>query len=137
MDIRERGKAMVARGKLQLSGRERGEVNLAGIMIMGLGFVFIGVGFIVFQIFMDAAEALLDWGCTDNESIDVDSFTGFSDIVGITPLLVLVGFLAAGVFSMYLGVKIAKGAGSTKMDLGVLILLACLLYTSPSPRDRS
>ncbi len=114
------GEAMVAWAK----AREKGAVDLQGVLIMGLGFVFIAVGFIVFQIFMTAAQDVLDWTCTANATIDADTFTGFPDIVGITPLLVLVGFMAAGVFAMYLGVKITQGAAATKMDLGTLILLA-------------
>ena len=121
MRLIAKGREMVEQAREK---RESGGVDLSGIMIMGLGFVFIGVGFIVFQIFMDAAQEILDWDCTANTSISDATFTGFTDIVGITPLLVLVGFLAAGVFSMYLGVQIAKGSGETKMDLGVLILLA-------------
>ena len=120
MLLKEKGKRMVADGHK----RQEGGVDLAGIMVMGLGFVFIGVGFIVFQIFMDAAQTILDYEYSLCATITDATFTGFTDIVGITPLLVLVGFLAAGVFSMYLGVRIAKGAGETKLDLGVLILLA-------------
>lgn len=103
---------------------EKGMVDLQSIMVMGLGFVFIAVGFIVFQIFMTAAEGILDWTCTANATYTDASFTGFTDIIGITPLLVLVGFMAAGVFAMYLGVKIAQGSGTTTLDLGTLILLA-------------
>jgi len=119
MDLLIKGKELVARGK-----GERGAVDLQSVLMMGLGFVFIGVGFIVFQIFMTAAADILDWTCTANTSTTDATFTGFTDIVGITPLLVLVGFMAAGVFAMYLGVKISKGSGSTKMDLGSLIMLA-------------
>lgn len=103
---------------------ERGAINLQSVLMMGLGFVFIAVGFIVFQIFMNAAESLLGWTCTANTSTTDATYTGFTDMVGVTPLLVLVGFMAAGVFAMYLGVKVAQGAGSTKLDMGVLILLA-------------
>ncbi len=122
LNLRAEGEAMVAVSRIRRE--EKGAVDLAGIMVMGLGFVFIAVGFIVFQIFMDAAEAILDWTCTANATYSDASFTGFTEIIGITPLLVLVGFLAAGVFAMYLGVKISKGEADTKMDLGTLILLA-------------
>lgn len=103
---------------------QRGEVNLSSVLMMGLGFVFIAVGFIVFQIFMNAAETILDWTCTANTSTTDATYTGFTDMVGVTPLLVLVGFMAAGVFAMYLGVRVAKGAGTAKLDLGTLILLS-------------
>ena len=103
---------------------EKGAINLQSIMMMGLGFVFIAVGFIVFQIFMNAAATLLAWTCTANTSTSATTYTGFTDMIGITPLLVLVGFMSAGVFAMYLGVQISKGLGSTKMDMGALIMLA-------------
>lgn len=122
MKLLEKGMCLLAQGrKLRV---ERGAINLQSILMMGLGFVFIAVGFIVFQIFMSAAEDLLDWTCTANTSTTDATFTGFTDIIGVTPLLVLVGFMSAGVFAMYLGVKVAQGAGSTDMDMGVLILLA-------------
>ena len=39
-------------------------------------------------------------------------------------MLVLLGFLSAAVFSMFLGVKIAKGAaGGTRLDMGSIIML--------------
>ena len=121
--LKKIGNLLIGRGREMRE--KRGAVNLQGIMLMGLGFVFIGVGFIVFQIFMNAADSLLAWTYTPCQAIiTAGYYTGFSDIVGITPLLVLVGFMAAGVFAMYLGVQISKGAGSAKMDLGVLILLA-------------
>lgn len=103
---------------------ENGAVNISGILIMGLGFVFIAVGFVVFQIFMDAAQDILDWTCTANGSISDATYTGFTSIVGITPLLVLVGFMTAGVFAMYLGVKVSQGSASSRLDLGTLILLS-------------
>lgn len=113
------GRKLVARGK-----DERGELNLGGILIMGIGMVFIAVGFIIFPIVMDACDDLLAWICTANASITDATFTGFTAVVGIVPLLVLVGFLAAGVFAMYLGIKVTRGSGSTKLDLGTMIMLA-------------
>lgn len=106
---------------------QRGEVNISGVLLMGIGMVFLAVGFIMFPIVTSATDDLLGWTCTANTSITDATFTGFTSVVGITPLLVLVGFLAAAVFAMYLGVKVSKGAGSTSMDLGAMILLALSL----------
>jgi len=90
--------------------------------------VFLAVGFIVFPLITDATDDLLDWTCTANGSISDATFTGFTDVIGITPLLILLGFLAAGVFAMYLGIKITKGSGGeTKVNLGALIMLALAL----------
>lgn len=108
----------------KLIKENRGEVNLQAVLLMGIGFVFIAVCYIVFRIFMSAAGDLLAWTCTANTSTSHSTFTGFDDMVGIMPLLVLIGFLAAGVFAMYLGVRVAKTGGSSSLDLGSLILLA-------------
>jgi len=117
------GYAMKA--KAETMRNERGELNIGGILVMGIGMVFLAVGFIIFPIVTDSTDALLDWTCTDNATYTDASFTGFTEVVGITPLLVLVGFLAAGVFSMYLGIRISKGqATGGKVDLGTLIMLA-------------
>ena len=119
------GHALVEHGKGK--GRhpgERGDIDIGGILIMGIGMVFLAVGFIMFPIVTDATDALLDWVYTPCATITDATFTGFTAIVGITPLLVLIGFLAAAVFSMYLGVRVMKGgAGGTKMDLGTILLL--------------
>lgn len=117
--VRGYGHYLVAKGRGQ-----DGAINLQSILLMGLGFVFIAVGFIVFQIVTDACEDLLDWTCTANTSTSDATFTGFTDVVGITPLLVLVAFMAAGVFTMYLGIKVGQGVASTRMDMGVLVLLS-------------
>ena len=107
---------------------QRGDIDIGGILIMGIGMVFLAVGFII-------TDTLLTWNCTANASsngslqiVNHTYFTGFDSIVGITPLLVLIGYLSAAVFSMYLGVKLMKGgAGGTKLDLGTMILLGLSL----------
>ena len=97
---------------------------------MGIGMVFIAVGFIIYPIIMTACDALLVYpvpavpvNATALALCNAAYFTGFSPIVGITPLLILVGFLSAGVFAMYLGVQVVRGAGETKLNLGSLLLL--------------
>jgi len=102
---------------------ERGEIDIGAILIMGIGMVFIAVGFIIYPIVITATDALLDYTCTACSTVDAAYFTGFTAIVGIVPLLVLIGYLSAGIFSMYLGVKIMKEGGSTSLDLGTLLLL--------------
>ena len=91
---------------------------------MGIGMVFLAVGFIMFPIVTTATDSLLSYNCSANAAIGNLTFTGFTPIVGITPLLVLIGYLSAAVFSMFLGVKMMKGAeGGTKLDLGTILLL--------------
>lgn len=103
---------------------EKGAMNIVSILIMGIGMVFLAVGFIMFPIVTDATDDLLAYEYTTNTAITDATFTGFTSVIGITPLLVLIGYVSAAIFAMYLGVKIAKtGAGSTKLDLGSLLLL--------------
>jgi len=104
--------------------RDRGSVDIGAILMMGIGMVFLAVGFIMFPIVTTATDTLLAWNCTANVSFTDLNFTGFTPIIGITPLLVLIGYLSAAVFSMFLGVKMIKGgAGSTKLDLGSILML--------------
>jgi len=104
---------------------EKGAINISSILMMGIGMVFLAVGFIMFPIVTDATDDLLAWTCTANSSITDATFTGFTQVIGITPLLVLLGFVAAGIFAMYLGIKIGKtAAGGTSVNLGAMLLLA-------------
>jgi len=108
---------------LSKARNEEGEIDIGGILIMGIGMVFIAVGFIVYPIVMTATDALLAYSNTTNATCNAALFTGFSPIVGITPLLILVGFLSAGIFAMYLGIKIVKGGGGSELNLGTMLLL--------------
>jgi len=127
------GAALRARGEARRN--ERGAIDIGAILMMGIGMVFLAVGFIMFPIVTSATDSLLSWNCTANASsngslqiVNHTYYTGFDAIVGITPLLVLVGYLSAAVFSMYLGVKIMKGgAGGTKLDLGTMLMLGIAL----------
>ena len=125
-----KGKQLLEQGRAMRS--ERGDIDIGGILLMGIGMVFLAVGFIMFPIVTDATDDLLDYYCSENavsaanytDAIAASTFTGFEAVVGITPLLVLIGYLAAAVFSMYLGVKMMKGgAGDTKLDLGTILML--------------
>lgn len=117
----------------QVCASERGAVDIGGILIMGIGMVFLAVGFIIYPIVMSATDDLLAYAGTGyNVSATVSCnstyFTGFNAIVGITPLLVLIGYLSAAVFAMYLGVRIIKGEGkAAKLDLGSMLLLGISL----------
>lgn len=118
-----KGQILIESGRARRN--ERGAIDIGGILLMGIGMIFLAVGFIIYPIIMTSTDTLLAYECTDNSTVDAAYFTGFTPIVGITPLLVLVGFLSAAVFSMYLGVKIMKGGeGGTKLNLGTMLLLA-------------
>lgn len=98
-------------------------MNIGGIMMLGIAMVFLAIGFIFLPITTDAATDLLDYEYTDNATITDASYTGYTSVVGITPLLILVGFLAAAVITGMLGIKIIKGGSSSRMDPGSLMLL--------------
>ena len=125
--IRTFGLALIARGEARRD--ERGAIDIGAILLMGIGMVFLAVGFIMFPIVTTATDALLVYAYSSNAAGCLHStFTGFDAIVGITPLLVLVGYLSAAVFSMYLGVKMMKGGtGGTKLDLGTILMLGIAL----------
>jgi hypothetical protein len=113
---------------LALFRDQNGKIDIGGILIMGIGMVFLAVGFIMYPIVISATDALLAYSCTTNATVNAAYFTGFTPIVGITPLLVLIGFLAAAVFAMYLGVQLMKGgAVGTRLDLGTMLLLGISL----------
>lgn len=112
---------MVAAGEMRRS--ERGAMDIGSILLMGIGMVFLAVGFIIFPIVTTATDALLAYAFSGNVAITDESFTGFTAVIGITPLLILIGFISAAVFAMFLGVRIAKDGGGTKLDLGALLLL--------------
>ena len=123
--FQNKGREFQARGGWR---DERGDIDIGGILIMGVGMIFLAVGFIMYPIVITATAALLAYANTSNASCNAAAFTGWTPIVGITPLLILVGYLSAAVFAMYLGVKIMKGsAGGTKLDLGTMLLLGISL----------
>jgi len=102
---------------------QRGAMNIGGIMLLGIGMVFLAIGFIFLPISTTATQGLLDYAYSACASITDESYTGFTAVVGITPLLILVGFLTAAVVTGMMGVKIMKGAGTGKADPGSLMLL--------------
>ncbi len=107
----------------KLIKRESGEINVGAIMLMGIGMVFLAVGFIMFPIVTTATDGLLDYSYAAYPTITATTYTGFTAVMGITPLLVLIGYLSAAVFSMFLGVKMTKGEGSSNLSLGSLLML--------------
>ena len=125
MKLIEKGREFLARGRWR---DERGAIDIGGILVMGIGMVFLAVGFIMYPIVMTATDALLLYSYSANATCAGTAFTGFIAIVGITPLLVLVGYLSAAVFSMYLGIRMIKGGpGGTTLDLGTMLMLGISL----------
>lgn len=102
---------------------ERGDINLGGIIMLGLAMVFLSVGFIMLPIATDAAADILAYQYSSNASITDATYTGLTSITGIVPLLILLGFLAEAVISGMLGIRIMKGTGAAKANPGGLILV--------------
>lgn len=102
---------------------ERGAVNIGGIMMLSISLVFLAIGFIFLPISTTAAQTLLDYSYTSNTSITDATYTGFTSVVGITPMLILVGFLTAAVVTGMLGVKVMQGASAAKANPGSLMLV--------------
>ena len=102
---------------------QEGGINIGGTMMLGISMVFLSIGFIFLPITTDAAQDLIDYTYSANASITAASFTGFEAVVGITPLLILVGFLTAAVVAGMMGIKVMKGGGSANTDPGGLMML--------------
>lgn len=116
-----KGHEFIAKSKA--NDGERGAVNLGGIMLLGIGMVFLAVGFIMFPIATDATDSILAYQYTSNTAITDSSYTGLTAITGITPLLILLGFIAAAVITGMLGFKVMKGSGSVSLNPGNLLML--------------
>lgn len=104
---------------------ERGAINIGGIMMMGIAMVFLAIGFIMFPISTTATSSLLDYAYSANNTITDATYTGFTALLGITPLLILIGYVSAAVITGFLGLKIMKGAEGRAANLnpGNLLML--------------
>ena len=103
---------------------ERGSINIGGIMMMGIAMVFLAIGFIMFPISTTATQSLLDYAYSGNASITDATYTGFTALLGITPLLILIGYVSAAVITGFLGLKLMRGAsGTTSVNPGNLLML--------------
>jgi len=105
-------------------GSEGGEVNIQGLMIMGIAMVFIAVGFIMFPIVMDSTDAILAYSYSANATINAAYFTGLTSVAGIVPLLVLLGFLVAAVITGFMGYRVTKGASNAALSPSNLIMVS-------------
>lgn len=103
--------------------KENGAVNIGGVLILSISMVFLAVGAIFLPISTDATSTLLAYQYSSNATITDASFTGLTAILGITPLLILIGFLTAAVVTGFMGITVMKGAGSAHASPGALILV--------------
>lgn len=141
--MRNLGKRMLERGQALRDG-ERGAIEIAGLMMMGIGMIFLAVGFIIYPIIMDATDSILAWSANvSGTAYTIADFTGLSNIVGIVPLVTLLGFVTAGAITGFMGIKMVKGEGGggeinpgKLMVLGIgLIFIAVALIIYPVVLD--
>lgn len=138
--MRTLGKRLLERGQA-MRGDERGAIDIAGLMMMGIGMIFLAVGFIIYPIIMDATDEILAWSANiSGTAYTLSDFTGLSAITGIVPLITLLGFVTAGAITGFMGVKMMKGGGEgggsvnpgSLMTLGIgLIFIAIALIIYP------
>ena len=102
---------------------QKGAIDIKGLVLMGVGMIFLAVGFIIYPIIITATDAILGWTCSANGSINDETFTGLSSIVGIVPLLVLVAFVTAGAITGFMGYKISSGAASASTSNPASLIL--------------
>lgn len=110
----------------KLEGRQKGAINVAGLVLMGIGMVFLAVGFIVYPLVTTATDTILAWSYTTytHTTIDDAYFTGLTQVTGIVPLLVLIAFVTAGAVTGFMGYKVGTGAQSASAtNPGSLMML--------------
>lgn len=103
---------------------ERGALSPSGLLMMGIAMIFIAIGFIIYPIIITGTDAILDWQCTANATITDASFTGLTATTGVVPLLILIGFVTAGVVTGFLGVRMMRSGESTRISPVNLLMLA-------------
>ncbi len=103
---------------------QRGAINIGGTLMLGIAMVFISLGFIFLPITTTAVENLQAYVYTAFPTITASTFTGYTAVVGITPLLILVGFLTAGVVVGMMGIKTMKTGSGASVNPGALMLLS-------------
>ena len=106
---------------------QRGAVNIATILMMSIGLIFLAVGFIMFPNVTDASAALLAYSYSANGTITDATYTGLTTTIGIFPLLTLLGYVAVAVISGFMGVRIAQTEGSTRLSVGGFLMLGISL----------
>jgi len=97
--------------------------KIGGILLMGVGMIFLAVAFIMFPNVTTACQTILDWEYSANATITDATFTGLPTIVGIFPLLSLLGLITAGVISGFLGIKVVRDQSTGKFSIASFLIL--------------
>ncbi len=102
---------------------ERGEMNVNGLLTMGIAMIFIAVCFIIYPIVVTGTDAVLAYSYTGTGSITDANFTGLTSVVGVVPLIILLGFVSASVVTGFLGYRSIKGGQSVNLSPQSLMML--------------
>jgi hypothetical protein len=106
-------------------------VKIGGILMMGVGIIFLAVAFIMFPNVTTSCDTILAYEYSSNTTITDASFTGLTTIVGIFPLLSLLGMITAGVIGGFLGIKVIKGGDAGKFSIASFLILGIgLIFVS-------
>lgn len=106
------------------SNPERGALSTTGLLMMGIAMIFIAVGFIVYPITITGTDAILAYAYSSNASITDATYTGLTAVTGVVPLLILLGFVTAGVVTGFMGYKTGAAGVSTRLNPAGLLMLA-------------
>ena len=80
--------------------KEGGSANLdmGNLIMLGIGLIFIAIGLIIYPITLDGIASVLD-------TAGISQYTGLVPILRVTPIIVLVAFVSAGVITGFFGIK--------------------------------
>jgi len=81
-----------------ISREEDGGIDIGNILLLAIGLIFIAVGFIIYPVILDGVEQVLD-------APTIDSYTGLGPVASVAPLIVLIGFVTAGVVTGFFGLR--------------------------------
>jgi hypothetical protein len=122
---------------------QRGAVDPAGMMLMAIGLIFLSVGMIIYPICFDATDAVFAWTSANYTAgppqvgYTTADFTGLNPILGIFPLLVLLGYVVEAVINGIMGIQVMRGqsagginpAGLMLQSIGLIFLsVAMIVY---------
>jgi len=93
--------------KMMKSGAGGTKLDLGTMLMLGISLIFIAIGLIILPVTLDGICAVIHGGGTGISA----TYVGLSAILQVTPLLVLISFIAAAVISGFFGLK-RLGGGS-------------------------
>ncbi|GAH38357.1 unnamed protein product, partial [marine sediment metagenome] len=84
-----------------VKGSGESKLDLGSLLLLGISMIFIAIGLIILPVSLDGI-------CTVVGSATA-AFTGLVPILQVTPLLILISFIAGAVITGYFGIKKIAG----------------------------